>query len=72
MGKNISSYNLVPPNLSFIDVENETRELRAERSIAISANDLNAIAMLNTKKKHLKSFLKESTQIKEVHFLLTV
>ncbi|XP_071914150.1 uncharacterized protein [Coffea arabica] len=59
MGKNISSYNLVPPSISFTDVENETRELRAERSIAISANDLNAIAMLNTKQKEAFKIISE-------------
>ncbi|XP_027096024.2 uncharacterized protein [Coffea arabica] len=52
MGKSIASFGLVPNDLSSFDVENQTRELLAERSITIREEDLNAISLLNEKQRH--------------------
>ena len=52
MGKSIASFGLVPNDLSFFDVENQTRELLAERSITVHEEDLNAITLLNEKQRH--------------------
>nr|XP_027122017.1 ATP-dependent DNA helicase PIF3-like [Coffea arabica] len=51
MGKSIYSYNLIPTGFSYENIENETRELRAERNIVISETDLNSIQLLNEKQK---------------------
>ncbi|XP_027096151.1 ATP-dependent DNA helicase PIF1-like [Coffea arabica] len=52
MGKSIASFGLVPNDLSFFDVENQTRELLAERSITVHEKDLNAITLFNEKQRH--------------------
>ena len=51
MEKSIRSYNLVPPNLSYNNVEDQARELRAEKSILVTPYDLSGIDMLNEKQK---------------------
>ncbi|XP_071912382.1 uncharacterized protein [Coffea arabica] len=51
MGKSIRSYNLVPLDISYNNVEDQTRELRAEKSILVTPHDLSAIDMLNEKQK---------------------
>ncbi|XP_027155568.1 uncharacterized protein LOC113755904 [Coffea eugenioides] len=55
LGKSIHSYNLIPTGFSYENIENETRELIAERNIVISETDLNLIKLLNEKRK--KAFI---------------
>nr|XP_027098885.1 uncharacterized protein LOC113718164 [Coffea arabica] len=47
MGKNIASFGLLPNNYSFSDVENQTRDVLAEKIIKVLEEDLNAISLLN-------------------------
>ncbi|KAL3532809.1 hypothetical protein ACH5RR_006330 [Cinchona calisaya] len=49
MGKDINAFDLVPRDLVFANLENQTREIRAERTIVITQEDLHAILMLNDK-----------------------
>ncbi|XP_027156337.1 uncharacterized protein LOC113757128 [Coffea eugenioides] len=52
MGKSIASFGLVSNDLSSFDVENQTSEWLAERSIIVREEDLNAISLLNEKQRH--------------------
>ncbi|XP_071913922.1 uncharacterized protein [Coffea arabica] len=61
MGKSIHLYNLIPIGFSYENIDNETRELRAERNIVISDIDLNSIELLNEKQK--KAFVVISERI---------
>nr|XP_027126011.1 uncharacterized protein LOC113742372 [Coffea arabica] len=52
MGKNIASFGLLPNNFSFSDVDNQTRDVLAEKSIRVLEEDLNAISLLNQNQRH--------------------
>ncbi|XP_027065887.1 uncharacterized protein [Coffea arabica] len=52
MGKNIASFGLLPNNFSFSDVDNQTRDVLAEKNIKVLEEDLNAISLLNLNQTH--------------------
>ena len=52
MGKNIASFGLLPNNFSFSDVDNQTRDVLAEKNIKVLEEDLNAISLLNQNQRH--------------------
>ncbi|GJY39411.1 ATP-dependent DNA helicase PIF3-like protein [Tanacetum coccineum] len=47
MGKTIHEYELVPQHFSYIGLQDQTKELRAKKSIIVSQEDLNTISNLN-------------------------
>ncbi|XP_071724365.1 uncharacterized protein [Rutidosis leptorrhynchoides] len=51
MGKNIHDFSLIPTDVSYADLEDQTREVRAEKSIIVSEQDLGAILNLNDEQK---------------------
>ena len=51
MRKSICSYNLLPPDLPYKNVKDQTRELRAKKSIIVTPHDLITIDMFNEKQK---------------------
>ena len=69
MEKSIRSYNLVPPNLSYNNVEDQARELRAEKSILVTPYDLSGIDMLNEKQKQAFKVINERIYLEKRRFL---
>ncbi|XP_071713014.1 uncharacterized protein [Rutidosis leptorrhynchoides] len=51
MGKNIHDFNLIPRDLLYADIEDQTREISAEKSIVVLEKDLDAISSLNEKQR---------------------
>nr|XP_043615630.1 uncharacterized protein LOC122587509 [Erigeron canadensis] len=51
MGKSIHEFDLVPQDYSYADLQDQTREIRAEQAIVVSQEDLDAILKLNKRQK---------------------
>ncbi|GKB77471.1 ATP-dependent DNA helicase PIF1-like protein [Tanacetum coccineum] len=51
MGENIQDFGIVPQDFSSNDLEDQTREIRAEKDIIVSQEDLDAIFILNGRQK---------------------
>ncbi|GJU57873.1 ATP-dependent DNA helicase PIF1-like protein [Tanacetum coccineum] len=51
MGKNIQDFGIVPQEFSSNDLEDQAREIRAEKDIIVSQEDLDAIFKLNERQK---------------------
>ncbi|KAL4559204.1 hypothetical protein LXL04_031338 [Taraxacum kok-saghyz] len=62
MGRQLCEFDVLPQDFSFNDLEDETREIRTEKNIIVSDEDIMAISSLNEKQK-----IAFSTIIERVH-----
>nr|KAJ0210749.1 hypothetical protein LSAT_V11C400209270 [Lactuca sativa] len=51
IGRQLNEFDVLPPDFSYDDLEDERREIRAEKSIVVCEADLQAIHNLNEKQK---------------------
>ncbi|GKE33174.1 ATP-dependent DNA helicase RRM3-like protein [Tanacetum coccineum] len=64
MGKNIQDFCIVPQDFSSNDLEAQTREIRAEKDIIVSQEDLDAIFKLNGRQKSaFETIIKKCIQV---------